>query len=163
MASKLRTLVCAALIGAALMAPVGAGAQDEDGVEDLDQIEGDQLDGYLEDELDDVFDEIDPDENVSSDELVKAILYALSDAGDTGDETYIDENELEAEMNEAGTSLADVVTEAVEAADAMAAAGTPGLSLASAAGPELAYRGQPRARFGVTQSKNYITQTIGRR
>jgi hypothetical protein len=74
--------------------------------------------------------------------LKAEILYALSDADDdedSDDEGYIDEEELEREMKEAGTSLEAVVDEALNQAN-MAANSEP-------RSPTGAFAGDPRPGY----------------
>jgi hypothetical protein len=89
---------------------------------DLDSYSDAQLERDLADELDDVYSQLDPDEEFSLDELHGAIMEALSDQGDEDDaeEEEIDEEDLEGEMEEDGTTLEDVVHKALLEADEMA-------------------------------------------
>jgi hypothetical protein len=89
---------------------------------DLDSFSDAQLERDLADELDDVYSQLDPDEEYSLEELHDAIMEALSDDGDEEDaeEEEIDEEDLEGEMEEDGTTLEDVVQAALLRADEMA-------------------------------------------
>jgi hypothetical protein len=89
---------------------------------DLDTLSDAQLERDLADELDDIYGELDPDEEYSLDELHGAIMEALSDQGDEDDaeEAEIDEADLEGEMEEDDTTLEDVVQAALLEADEMA-------------------------------------------
>jgi hypothetical protein len=90
---------------------------------DLDGYSDEQLETDLADELDDIFAELGgPDAQYALDDLKTAILDALGDEGDEGDEEEmeIDLADLNAEMAEAGTTLDDVVDEALAEADRQA-------------------------------------------
>lgn len=82
---------------------------------DLDLFSDAQLLRDLRDELDDILEGRDPNENVDPDELHDEVMAAIEDAGDEGDpeESEIDLEDLEAEMEEAGTCVEDVVSEIV--------------------------------------------------
>ncbi len=67
---------------------------------DLDAMDDATFDEDLEDELDDVYDRLAPGKPVDANTLVGTIMDALSDEGDTGDETAICLADLEAEMRE---------------------------------------------------------------
>ena len=98
--------------------------QDQQVLNDLDLYEQmGVLDSYLEDELDDVFERYHPESLVDIDNLYVAIMDALEDAGDEGDETYINYDDLVYELvEEAGTSLERVVWDALMQADRESAA-----------------------------------------
>ena len=88
--------LCVLLAGATLpLATSGVRA-----AKDLDSFSDAQLMRDLADELDDIYDELDPDEEYPLDELHGAIMEALSDEGDEDDpeEAEIDEADLEGEM-----------------------------------------------------------------
>lgn len=90
---------------------------------DLDSYSDEQLQTDLTDELDDIYAELgDPNAQYALDDLNTAILDALGDEGDEGDEEEmeIDLADLNAEMEEAGTTLDDVVDEALAEADRQA-------------------------------------------
>lgn len=87
----------------------------------LDEYSTAQLQRDLEDELDDIYAELDdPDAEYNLDVLREDILDALGNGGDEGYESEIDLADLEAEMEEAETSLEDVVDEALARADELA-------------------------------------------
>ena len=91
---------------------------------DLDSYSDEQLQTDLTDELDDIYAELDdPDGEYDLDVLKADILDALGDEGDEGDaeEMEIDLADLNEEMAEAGTTLEDVVDEALARADELAA------------------------------------------
>ena len=94
------------------------GAQ-SDTIDDLDRLTPAQLEQEIIDELDDLFAELglNPNGLYADDRLEEAILLALSDEGDDDNEDDVDYDELEEEMEEAGTSVEDVVAGAVEEAD----------------------------------------------
>ena len=102
---------------------------------DLDSYSDAQLERDLADELDDVYSQLEPDEEYPLEELHGAIMEALSDQGDEGDaeEEEIDEADLEGEMEEDGTTLEDVVHAALLEADEMAS-----------------WRGSPSSSSGLT-------------
>jgi hypothetical protein len=90
-------------------------------VHDLDSYSDEQLQRDLSDELDDIYAQLeDPDGEYDLDVLRTAILDALGDDGDEGYEQEIDLADLNAEMEEAGTTLGDVVDEALARADELA-------------------------------------------
>ena len=99
----------------------------EEAGRDLDSLPAEELDEDLNAELADVFEQLD-DANAAYpiDELYTVIMAALSDNGDDGAEDEISEADLQAEMEEAGTSLQDVVMGALRQADT-ASIGTPGV------------------------------------
>lgn len=88
---------------------------------DLDSFSDQRLDRDLQDELDDVFEDHGPNDTDDVATMQSAIIEALSDAGDEGAETEISFADLEAEMEEDGTSVADVVHDALEHLDQAAA------------------------------------------
>lgn len=116
---KAKKLLSTCLLAGVLLVPVSTLAQDE--FTDLDALDAQTLDAAFNDELDDIYETLDPDGFYSDAEVVDAVLMALSDAGDQGNEGIIDFDELEAEMAEAGTSVEDEVIAAVEEADNYAA------------------------------------------
>lgn len=116
---KVKTLLSTCLLAGALMLPVSTLAQDEG--DDLDALNAQMLDAAFNDELDDIYETLDPDGFYSDEQVVDAVMAALSDNGDEGNEDIISFDELEAEMAEAGTTVEDEVTAAVEEADNYAA------------------------------------------
>jgi hypothetical protein len=88
---------------------------------DLDGLSLEQLDQYLDDELDDIGQSYDLNEYVPIQELLREIMIALSDAGDDEDEQVIRLYDLNQEMIEAGAgSLQNVVWAALQEADLQA-------------------------------------------
>ena len=91
---------------------------------DLDLYEEAQLQEDLVDELDDILvsegGQMEPDALYSIEELRAAILGALSDQGDEGLEKEIDRADLDMEMEEADTTVEDVLDEALAEADLIA-------------------------------------------
>jgi hypothetical protein len=82
---------------------------------DLDSFSDAQLLRDLRDELDDILEGHDPNENVDPEDLYDEVMDAIGNEGDEGDpeEAEIDLEDLEAEMEEAGTCVEDVVSEIV--------------------------------------------------
>jgi hypothetical protein len=80
---------------------------------DLDAFTDAQLDRDLQDELDDVFEDHGADEVADVATIQADLMEALSDAGDEGHEAEISFADLEAEMQEAGTSIEEVVHDAL--------------------------------------------------
>ena len=131
---------------------------------DLDAYSDEQLETDLADELDDIFAELgDPDAQYALDDLKTAILDALGDEGDEGDEEEmeIDLADLNAEMEEAGTTLDDVVDEALAEADRQASRGaSPSwtvVHVTSSARPNAQDR-----RPGFTTARVAVNQVKGR-
>lgn len=100
---------------------------------DLDAMNDRQLDALLQAELDD--EDLmqcgltDPRAPVPKDEMLEIILCALGDEGDDDDEDDIDDDDLEAEMEEANTTLEAQVLAALERADVLAVASPDAASL----------------------------------
>lgn len=85
---------------------------------DLDSYTDAQLKRDLDDELDDIYQKLgDPDGEYDLTDLKEDILAALGDDGDEGNEDDIDLADLNDEMSEAGTTLEDVVDDALAKAD----------------------------------------------
>ena len=136
MPSKL--LLAAALLAGTIFTPMAGPARDrgdnyfsavsqaDDSVYDLDQLQG-ALEQELTDELDDIFQLINHDGHVSLEYAHQVVMYALSDAGDDANESIIDFDELEAEMEEAGTTLEQEVWDALEEADHYGSRTPPGI------------------------------------
>jgi hypothetical protein len=82
-------------------------------ITDLDGLSEAQLLRDLIDEIDDILDGHDPNEVVDED-TVAEVVEALEDDGDSGAEAEIDFEDLVAEMNEAQTTVQDVVEGALE-------------------------------------------------
>lgn len=116
-------LALALLCSAAALVPGPAQARHPD--LELDDLDDWQLDGLIQAELDD--DDLyacglrDPRGAASVEVLFRVAMCALSNAGDDGDESDLDLDDLEAEMNEAGTTVRHVVWAAIERADEMTA------------------------------------------
>jgi hypothetical protein len=89
---------------------------------DLDQLDDATLQHDLEAELDDIYADFEPDGEFQLAELKTAMLEALGDEGDEGEdaEEEITFEQLETEMKEADTTLEDVLDEALAQADAVA-------------------------------------------
>lgn len=91
---------------------------------DLDLYEEARLQQDLVDELDDILvsegGQMEPDTLYSIEELRAAILDALSNEGDEGLENEIDRADLDMEMEEADTTVEDVLDEALAEADLIA-------------------------------------------
>ena len=100
---------------------------DEDNITDLDDLSQEDLDQELTDELNDIFDRGGADNPVSLQQAFTEVMYALSDAGDDASESIVDFDELEAEMEEAGTSLEQEVWNALNEADEYVSRPTPGI------------------------------------
>ena len=81
----------------------------------------------MSEELDDVFELIRTDNPVTLQQAFNAVMYALSDEDDDPDESVVDFDELEAEMEEAGTTLEEVVWDALNEADEYVGRPTPGI------------------------------------
>lgn len=128
---------------------------------DLDALDAATLDRDLEAELDDIYQSLPPDRLDSLDDLMDRILDALSDGGDDGTEQDIDEENLEAEMEEAGTSLEDVVEAALQQADLLAVGPRPH-DFAVVRVTSLAQRGDGMTtpRLAVRQVKGRLIQAI---
>ena len=126
---------------------------------DLDSLPPEELDEDLTAELADVFEQLDPNTAYPIDALYAAIMGALSDANDDGAEDEISEADLEAEMEEAGTDLQDVVMGALRQAD-MASIGTPAVVKASTFGLQLVRAGAVRTQFAVSFTKRALETTI---
>jgi hypothetical protein len=84
---------------------------------DLDSFTDQQLDRDLQDELDDVFADHRPGDVGDVETMQRELIEALSDEDDEGAEMEISLSDLEAEMQESGTSVADVVHDALENLD----------------------------------------------
>jgi hypothetical protein len=164
-----RLLTCAACVvaSALVLSPYWALAQ----ISDLDELDDATLERDLEAELDDIYDLLDEDAEYPLAQLKAAMLTALGDEGDAGDEDEeeITLAELEQEMAEADTSLEQVVDDALEAADVLASTETPrawtivGVSLAR--GPAAQRRGNGRTtpRQAVLQGTRAIVRTSNAR
>lgn len=112
-------IVTAGLVGVLVVAGLAMAEARVSSVTDLDAFTDAQLRRDLVAELDDI--EFDADEQHSLPELREAILEALSDEddddGDDANEAEIDFSDLEAEMEEAETTVEAVVDMALERAD----------------------------------------------
>jgi hypothetical protein len=129
--------------------------------DDLDALSPATLDRDLQAELDDIYESLPPDRLDSLDDLMDHIIDALSDEGDDRTEQDIDEENLEAEMEEAGTSLEDVVEAALQQADLLAA-GPRSLTWTVVRVASLGQRGDGMTtpRLAVAQVKGRLIQTI---
>jgi hypothetical protein len=132
---------------------------------DLDSYSDAQLERDLAAELDDIYSQLEPDEEYPLDELHGAIMEALSDQGDEDDaeEAEIDEADLEGEMEEDGTTLEDVVHTALLEADEMASwGGSPSSSsgLATAAQDRNRRNGFSKPKMANQQVLRDLMSTI---
>jgi hypothetical protein len=133
-----RTLLGAALVSATLLLAQGP-AQGRHPDLDLDALSNDEINELLQDELDP--DDLaacgltNPRASKTVDEMFDIIMCALGNDGDADDETELDFDDLEAEMQEAGTTLEAVVERALERADVMASGSAPPTLWLAAAGP----------------------------
>ncbi len=130
---------------------------------DLDRYTDEQLQEYLFAELDDMSQFESPDEQYDIDELRSAILTALSDEGDEDDEgeQQIDRADLVEEMNEAETTVEDVVDEALARADELASrTGSPSWTIVQVSSPNvgLSPNAQDRNQSGHTTARVAITE-----
>ena len=107
-----------------LFLPSASGAQDDI---DLDQLDQGPLSYALNAELDDVYERLNANDLYELNDIVDAIMYALSDAGDDQSEQAIDMEDLVEEMQEAGVSLRNVVVGAVRQADQQSGNGRQGI------------------------------------
>lgn len=127
---------------------------------DLDSLPPEELDEDLTAELADVFEQLDdPNAAYPIDELYTVIMAALSDDNDDGAEDEISQADLEAEMEEAGTDLQNVVMGALRQADT-ASIGTLGVVKASTFGLELVRAGAVRTQFAVSFTKRALENTV---
>jgi len=133
-----RTFLGATLVSTTLLLAQGA-AQGRHPDLDLDALSNDEINELLQDELDP--DDLaacgltNPRASKTVDEMFDIIMCALGDDGDAGDEAELDFDDLEAEMEEAGTTLEAVVERALERADVMASGSAPPTLWLAAAGP----------------------------
>lgn len=137
---------------------------------DLDRFDDARLERDLVAEMDDVYDDLAPDGDYPLDDLKDALLEALGDEGDDDDdlEEEVTLKALQDEMAEADTTLEDVVDEAVEAADAVAARGSRAWSIVRVAAPSslTAQRrgnGRTTPRQAVLQATRAIIRTSNAR
>ena len=127
---------------------------------DLDSFTDEQLDRDLQDELDDVFENHRPDDVGDVETMQRELLEALSDDGDEGAETEISLADLEAEMQESGTSVADVVHDALERLD-QAALPKPRFHLAArVAGTRMVDGWKPTYSLAVRDVKRGLIRQI---
>jgi hypothetical protein len=131
--------------------------------DDLDSFDDARLDRDLEAELDDIYEEWGPNEPVDLDDLGEAISSALSDDGDEGVEDDISQEELEDEMEEAGTTLEASVERGLQQADLLAS-GQRRLEWAIVWVSSLGQRGNgiTTAGMAVRQVKGSIRQDVRR-
>lgn len=102
-----------------VLALVGSGPvllAQSDTISDFDVLTSGVLEQELMDEIDDLFYELRfaQDGMYPSDQLKRAILFALSDERDDDNEDDVDYAELQREMGEAGTSVEDLVDAAIQ-------------------------------------------------
>lgn len=118
----IRSVVGAALLLALAHAPSWGRHPDLE----LDAMSDAEIDALLQVELDD--DDLiacgltNPRAPKPTEEMLEIIMCALGDDGDDGDEDDLDDEDLEAEMEEAHTTLEAQVRAALEQADAIASA-----------------------------------------
>ena len=119
--SRIRFVVSAVCLITAL-ALVPRPVHSEGKGKDPDSLDDATLQHDLEAELDDVYIDHDPDTEFDIDDLKEWMLEALRDDGDDGDdaEEEIDFDDLESDMEEAGTTIPAVLDEALAQADAIA-------------------------------------------
>ncbi|MEO8139009.1 MAG: hypothetical protein ABI742_05145 [Gemmatimonadota bacterium] len=126
MSHRLQRLALVVCLAGAGLAAAGARFRSPHGPHDLDSYSDAQLKRDLDDELDDIYAELgDADGEYNLDVLKEDILAALGDDGDSGYEDEIDYADLEDEMKEDGTTLEDVVDDALAKADELGSAGAP--------------------------------------
>lgn len=133
-----RTFFGAALVSATLLLAQGP-AQGRNPDLDLDTLSDEEINQLLQDELDpDDLAECgltNPRASKTVDEMFDIIMCALGDDDDADEEAQLDFDDLEAEMEEAGTTLDAVVKRALESADVMASGSAPPTLWLAAAGP----------------------------
>lgn len=131
----------------------------------LDSLTAAQLQSALDAELgeDDLREfGVDPARTYPIEKLHDAIMGALSDEGDDDDEQVITQEELDEEMAEAGTTLAQVVWDALAAADQLTA-GPNAVNPLRAVGRFLAREdGLTTGAAGAIQAKRAVRVTIER-
>lgn len=125
---------------------------------DLDSFSDERLDRDLQAELDEVFKEHPRDAVADVATIQAAIMAALSDEGDEGDEAEISLADLEAEMREDHTTVAEVVHDAIEQLD-RAAVDRPTVHLAVWRGPRYAEY-KPSYGLAVRDAKRSLIQEI---
>lgn len=111
MLTRVLSLIVPVLVVGASLESNALSARDH--IHDLDGFSDAQLLQDLIDEIDDILQGHDPNEIVDED-TVGDVIDALEDDGDTGAEAEIDFADLEAEMDEANTSVEAVVVGALE-------------------------------------------------
>jgi hypothetical protein len=103
---------------------------------DLDTWSDDDLDAVLQAELDD--DDLiacgigNPNAPKTKEQMYRVIICALKDGGDDESEQEMDYDDLQAEMQEAGTTVEKVVWAAMDEADEMASGPQPGAAWVAA-------------------------------
>ena len=125
---------------------------------DLDSFSDAQLDRDLQDELDDVLEDHAPGDVADVATMQAEIIEALSDDGDTGAEAEITLADLRAEMEEAGTSVEEVVHDALERLD-QASLDRPDTQRAVGHGPQ-AGSDKPSYGLAVRDSKRSLIREI---
>jgi hypothetical protein len=132
-------------------------------IDDLDGLDDARFLRDLEAELDDIYAQFPRDAEVPLEDLKDAILTALEDTGDAGDaaEEEISFDELEAEMEEADTTLEDVIDDALAEADAMASNERQGASIVRVAGgPGAAVQRRGNGRTTPRQANAYAARGL---
>lgn len=126
---------------------------------DLDAMSDAELSKDLQAELDEVFKHHQAGETADLATVQGAIIQALSDEGDEGDEDEISFADLEAEMHEDDTDVADVIHDALAPLD-QAALPRPTLHLASWHGAAPRPRMQLAYGLAVRDSKRALIREI---
>ena len=132
---------------------------------DLDDLTPEELSAALEGEVgaEDLAQyDVDMDQAYPLEVLLEAILGAFSDAGDDADEQVITEEDLKAEMDEAGTDLRTVVWNALQRADNYASMRPASFYLRVVANTLARKDGLTLGGIGATQSKDAVRATIVR-
>ena len=133
---------------------------------DPDSLDDATLQHDLEAELDDIYADHDPDSQFELADLKEAMLEALGDEGDEGDEEEIDFDDLEADMEEAGTTIEAVLDEALAQADAIASNQQPTWSIVRVRlglGSQRRGNGRTTPRQSVQQAVPRIIRTSNAR
>lgn len=159
-------IVFVALAGLALVQPRVRKANDLDSYSDA------RLSKDLNAELDDILvadgGTFEPNEEYPLGDLHEAIMNAFSDEDDDADEGDIDLADLNEEMEEDGTTLADAVDVALERADEIASReGARSWTMVSTGAPSFTFQNaaftpfpQSRNQKGFTTSRVAIRQTV---
>lgn len=167
MSSRVWSVAAAAALAAAgigLVQPRVQAARVPARQADLDRYSDAQLTRMLIAEIDDIYEVGPPGEQHPLATLQEEILDALSDEGDDADEDDIDREDIDDELEEADTSVDEVLEDALATADQLALReGAPSRSLAAGGStarlaafhPEA----QPRNRRGFTTKRVAVRET----